>query len=180
MNAPASHPDWDEQAIHNLLDGMSDDLRSHLTRRGIDSFHLVGIHSGGAWVAEALKPRLQHTEEVGLLDITFYRDDFTRRGLNPRVKPTKMPFGVDARHLVLVDDVLMSGRTIRAAMNELFDYGRPASITLAVLFDVGHRQLPISPDICGEALALGPDKWVELHGPTPLSAEIMEKKGPDN
>jgi pyrimidine operon attenuation protein/uracil phosphoribosyltransferase len=90
------------------------------------------------------------------------------------VKPSDLPFEVDGAHLLLVDDVLMTGRTIRAAMNELFDFGRPASIRLAVMFDIGHRELPIRPDICGETLALPPHQRVELAGPAPLTAEIRD------
>lgn len=166
---------WSEDDIRQLLDRLAEDLQGRLRERGIEDYGLVGIYSGGAWVAEALRERLGHPEEAGMLDISFYRDDFSRHGLNPRVKPTRLPFDVDGRHLVLIDDVLMSGRTIRAAMNELFDYGRPESIQLAVLFDVGRRELPIRPDLCGETLALEPHKRVELHGPSPLWAELMEQ-----
>lgn len=167
---------WKETDIRALLDDMAENCRRHMQRRELETLDIVGIHSGGAWVAEALHQRLAPATPLGTLDISFYRDDFTRRGLNPRVKPTKLPFEVEARHLLLIDDVLMTGRTIRAAMNELFDFGRPASISLAVLFDVGRRELPINPDICGEALALAVDKRVELHGPSPLVAEIVEKQ----
>lgn len=167
---------WNEQDIRELLDGMAEHCRQHRERRRLEQINVVGIHSGGAWVAEALHQRLAPDTPLGSLDISFYRDDFTRRGLNPRVKPTKLPFEVEGRHLLLVDDVLMTGRTIRAAMNELFDFGRPASISLAVLFDVGRRELPIAPDICGESLALAVDKRVELLGPSPLTAEIVEKQ----
>jgi pyrimidine operon attenuation protein/uracil phosphoribosyltransferase len=167
--------DWSEDDIRHRLDELSERLQVHLAERGIDDYELVGIHSGGAWVAEALAERLGRERETGTLDISFYRDDFSRQGLNPRVIPTRLPFAVDGRHLVLVDDVLMTGRTIRAAMNELFDYGRPESIVLAVLFDIGRRELPIRPDVCGETLALEANKRVELHGPSPLRAEIMER-----
>ena len=105
---------------------------------------LVGIHSGGAWVARRLGERLNLTSPIGLLDISFYRDDFGKRGLHPQVKPTIIPFDVEGRHIVLVDDVLYTGRTTRAAVNELFDYGRPAAIDLAVLADRGEHELPIA------------------------------------
>ncbi|MBF5054412.1 MAG: bifunctional pyr operon transcriptional regulator/uracil phosphoribosyltransferase PyrR [Alloalcanivorax venustensis] len=135
---------------------------------------LVGIQSGGAWVASALRARLPVEPPIGSLDVSFYRDDFDTRGLKRSVKPSDLPFEVDGAHLLLVDDVLMTGRTIRAAMNELFDFGRPASIRLAVMFDIGHRELPIRPDICGETLALPPHQRVELFGPAPLTAEIRD------
>ncbi|MDF1780695.1 MAG: bifunctional pyr operon transcriptional regulator/uracil phosphoribosyltransferase PyrR [Alcanivoracaceae bacterium] len=151
---------------------MADDLRTLLGERERNNIKLVGIHSGGVWLAAELCSRLGDPE-LGTLDISFYRDDFTKRGINPKVKPTDMDFEVEGQHLILIDDVLMSGRTVRAAMNELFDFGRPASITLVVLFDVGQRELPVSPDICGETLALGPLERVELHGPAPLTAEIL-------
>jgi pyrimidine operon attenuation protein/uracil phosphoribosyltransferase len=104
---------------------------------------LVGIFSGGAWIAERLKELLGLTEEIGLIDVSFYRDDFAEKGLHPQCRPTVIPFDVEGRHIVLVDDVLYTGRTTRAAINELFDYGRPASVALAVLADRGGRELPI-------------------------------------
>jgi pyrimidine operon attenuation protein/uracil phosphoribosyltransferase len=165
---------WTSSDIDQRLDAMSAALKQQLERRGIQDFAMVGIHSGGVWVAEALQQRLGGAMPLGTLDISFYRDDFTHRGLHPNVKPSQLPFEVEGTHIVLVDDVLMTGRTIRAAMNELFDFGRPASIMLATLFDIGHRQLPISADICGETLALPPHQRVELRGPAPLAADIIE------
>lgn len=105
---------------------------------------LVGIHSGGVWIAERLQRDLGLTGSIGMLDISFYRDDFDRIGLHPQVKPTDLPFDVEGASIVLVDDVLYTGRTIRGAMNVLFDYGRPARIDLAVLLDRGGRELPIA------------------------------------
>ncbi|MBP5985635.1 MAG: bifunctional pyr operon transcriptional regulator/uracil phosphoribosyltransferase PyrR [Azonexus sp.] len=104
---------------------------------------LVGIFSGGAWIAERLRELLGLSEEIGLIDVSFYRDDFAEKGLHPQCRPTVIPFDVEGRHIVLVDDVLYTGRTTRAAINELFDYGRPASVALAVLADRGGRELPI-------------------------------------
>ena len=105
---------------------------------------LVGIYSGGAWIAERLKELLGLTEEIGLIDVSFYRDDFSEKGLHPQCRPTLIPFDVEGRHIILVDDVLYTGRTTRAAINELFDYGRPASVELVVLADRGDRELPIA------------------------------------
>lgn len=162
---------WNQAQIDSLLDGMAEALALD---SGEPPPSLVGIQSGGAWVAEALNQRLPTPLPLGRLDVSFYRDDFDTRGLKRSVKPSDLPFDVDGANLVLVDDVLMTGRTIRAAMNELFDFGRPASIRLAVLFDIGHRQLPIRADICGETLALPPHQRVELRGPAPLVAEVIE------
>jgi pyrimidine operon attenuation protein/uracil phosphoribosyltransferase len=109
---------------------------------------LVGIFSGGAWIAERLAQLLGLPEEAGMIDISFYRDDFAEKGLHSQVRPTQIPFDVNDRRLILVDDVLYTGRTTRAALNELFDYGRPAAIELAVLADRGSRELPVAPNYC--------------------------------
>ena len=113
---------------------------------------LVGIHTGGAWLAERLHAALNIALPLGLLDISFYRDDYNQTGLHPQIKPTQIPFEVSGRHIVLVDDVLYTGRTVRGAMNELFDYGRPASISLAVLVDRGGRELPVAARYVGSKL----------------------------
>jgi pyrimidine operon attenuation protein / uracil phosphoribosyltransferase len=110
---------------------------------------MVGLYTGGAWLAERLHPMLGIKTPLGLMDIAFYRDDYTARGLKHDPKRTKIPFDVNGCELLLVDDVLFSGRTVRAAMNELFDYGRPQSISLVVLADRGGRQLPICAQHCG-------------------------------
>lgn len=115
---------------------------------------LVGIFSGGAWIAERLRTLLDLPDEIGQIDISFYRDDFAEKGLHPQIKPTSIPFDVEGRRLILVDDVLYTGRTTRAALNELFDYGRPASVELAVLADRGKRELPIAATYCVWQLAL--------------------------
>lgn len=133
---------------------------------------MVGIHTGGVWVAERLHTLLKLPQPLGQLEIAFYRDDFSRIGLHPDVKPSRLPVEVDDRHIVLVDDVLHTGRTIRAALNELFDYGRPASVTLAVLVERNGRELPIQPDVVGYSLCLESGKNVKLCGPEPLSLEI--------
>mgnify|MGYP003423914914 CR=1 FL=1 len=113
---------------------------------------MVGIHTGGAWVAQALHTALGLPQPLGLLDISFYRDDFEGKGLHPRAKPSSLPFAVDDQHIILVDEVVMTGRTIRAALNELFDYGRPAQVELAVLVDRGGRELPIAATYCPHVL----------------------------
>ncbi len=151
MNAPL--PD-----VAGLLDQLAERIRPALT----PDTALVGIHTGGAWVAEELHRRLKPMLPVGTLDISFYRDDFSRIGLHPEVKPSAIPFVVEDQAILLVDDVLHTGRTVRAAMNELFDYGRPASIKLAVLVDRGGHELPIRPDFCGLALEIDTRQNVQL------------------
>ena len=136
--------------VENLLDTMCTDIREQLSEQGRDSRLLIGIRTGGVWLADYIHKRLALDEPLGELDISFYRDDFSRIGLNPRVKPSHLPFETEDRHIILVDDVIMSGRTIRAAMNEIFDYGRPASILLATMLDLGARELPIQPDVVGQ------------------------------
>jgi pyrimidine operon attenuation protein/uracil phosphoribosyltransferase len=110
---------------------------------------MVGLYTGGAWLAERLHKDLAIESPLGLMDIAFYRDDYAARGLKHDPKRTRIPFDVNGAELLLVDDVLYSGRTVRAAMNELFDYGRPASVALVVLADRGGRQLPICAQHCG-------------------------------
>lgn len=137
--------------------------------------HMVGIHTGGAWLAERLHRALGLVEPLGLLDISFYRDDFTRIGINPQVRNSDLPVDIDDRHILLVDDVLHTGRTTRAAMNVLFDYGRPRSIILAVGIERDGRELPIQPDIVGMHLTLSANRHVKLQGPDELSFSISEK-----
>lgn len=160
--------------VEKLLAQMEADIRDTLQRRGIAEPSLVGIRTGGVWLADRLNRRLGLTGPLGELDISFYRDDFSRIGLNPKVKPSSLPFDTEGRDIVLIDDVLMSGRTTRAAMNEIFDYGRPASIILATLVDLGARELPIQPDVIGQKLALAPNQRVKLRGPDPLFLELRE------
>ena len=116
---------------------------------------LVGIHSGGAWIARRLNELLGLPGEIGLIDVSFYRDDYGEKGLHPQCRPTVIPFDVEGRHIILVDDVLYTGRTTRAAINELFDYGRPAAVELAVLADRGGRELPVAATYGTWDVALG-------------------------
>jgi pyrimidine operon attenuation protein/uracil phosphoribosyltransferase len=143
---------------YQLIDSLAEQVRPHLQ----PDCAFVGIHTGGAWVMEALAERLAVDIPRGALDIAFYRDDFSRIGLHPEVKPSRIPFEVEGRHLLLIDDVLYTGRTIRAAMNLLFDYGRPASVRLAVLVDRGGRELPICPDFIGTRLDLAAGQHITL------------------
>ncbi len=148
---------------------MADELRQRLD---IDErTAMVGIHTGGVWIAQQLHRILAIQPPLGALDISFYRDDFTRIGMNPQVKPSDLPFTLDDRDIILVDDVLHTGRTIRAAMNELFDYGRPASIVLATLVERSGRELPIEANVVGLHMELGRGEHVKLTGPDPLRLE---------
>lgn len=159
---------------HTLLKKITQETRTFLDRHHINDPHMVGIHTGGSWVAQALHQALSLKQELGTLDISFYRDDYTRIGLNPQVKPSHLPFVVEDRDILLVDDVLHTGRTIRAALNELFDYGRPRSIHLIVLLDRSGRELPIQADVSGQHLSLRPDQHIKLQGPEPLQFIFSE------
>lgn len=113
---------------------------------------LVGIHTGGVWLAERLHAALAIEMPLGCIDVSFYRDDYASRGLHRGTRTSAIPFAVDGAHIIVVDDVLYTGRTIRAAMNELFDYGRPGRIDLAVLVDRGDRELPVAARYCAHTL----------------------------
>lgn len=128
---------------------------------------LVGIHSGGVWLMHRLLVPLENTItahgiEYGTLDVSFYRDDYAQRGLKAENRPSQIPFDVDNKHIILIDDVFYTGRTTRAAMNELFDYGRPASITLAALVNRGGRELPIAPQIVAADIPLNTSQHLQL------------------
>lgn len=123
---------------------------------------IVGIVTGGAWLAERLHGELGMTVPLGRIDISFYRDDFSSSGLNASVKPSRIPFSVDDRDILLVDDVLYTGRTTRAALNELFDYGRPRSVRLVVLADRNERQLPIAAQYVGATIEVPKGHKLEL------------------
>lgn len=121
---------------------------------GAGNIAIVGIHSGGAWIAERLANDLQLTDRLGFIDVSFYRDDYAEKGLHAGVRPTQISFDVNDATILLVDDVLYTGRTTRAAINELFDYGRPARILLAALVDRGGRELPVAADFVAEKTTL--------------------------
>ena len=123
---------------------------------------IVGIRTGGVWIAERVRKALYPSAELGMLDISFYRDDFARIGLHPQVKPTSLPFDIEGRPVLLIDDVLYTGRTIRAAMNELFDWGRPSMIRLAVLIDRCAHELPFKADFFGAKMELAPQDNIQL------------------
>ena len=123
---------------------------------------MIGVHTGGAWIAEKLHAALGLKTPLGTLDISFYRDDFARVGLNPQVKKSTIPFDVEDAAILLVDDVLYTGRTVRAALNEIFDYGRPQRIDLAVLVDRGGRELPVAARFVGAKVELRDNQSLNL------------------
>ena len=170
-----------ENAILDLIDGMANQLKLQLQQNNISDACMIGIHTGGVWVAEKLHEKLAITEPLGTLNISFYRDDFSRIGINPKVNPSNIPFEVEDKHIILVDDVLQTGRTIRAAMNEIFDFGRPASIIFAALIEKDGRELPIQASVVGLKPTLKQNDYLSLKGPSPLSLVIGRKSsGGDN
>jgi pyrimidine operon attenuation protein/uracil phosphoribosyltransferase len=127
-------------------------------QRGVRSLlrpemHLIGVTSGGAWLAERLQRDLNLAEPLGVISSSLHRDDYARRGMTATAQ-TQIPFDVNNASILLLDDVLFTGRTIRAVMNELFDFGRPACVKLVVLVDRGGRELPIQSDFCAARVAL--------------------------
>lgn len=151
------NPELDAEALYLALAA-----RIKTALAGIDNLAIVGIHSGGAWLAERLAADLQLSDRLGVVDVSFYRDDYAAKGLHFEVKPTRISFPVDDAVILLVDDVLYTGRTTRAAINELFDYGRPAKIMLAALVDRGERELPIAADFVAATVQLTADQTLLL------------------
>jgi pyrimidine operon attenuation protein/uracil phosphoribosyltransferase len=144
--------------VNNTIQQMASQISSADTEDPI----IVGIYTGGVWIAERLHRILGVAEPMGTLDISFYRDDFSRVGLNPEVRSSQLPVSVEDRNIILIDDVLYTGRTIRAALNEIFSYGRPASVSLGVLIDRTGRELPIQPDFVGEHMQLKSGQQAKL------------------
>lgn len=162
----------DADAVESLVDVLAGKTWTEVNARNMKSPLMIGIRTGGVWIAKMLHQELGLADPLGTLDISFYRDDFTRIGMNPEVHPCDLPVSVDDRHIILVDDVLQTGRTIRAALNEIFDYGRPSSVMLVTLVDRGGRELPIQPDVVGLKPSLDPNQHITLTGPDPLGLII--------
>jgi pyrimidine operon attenuation protein/uracil phosphoribosyltransferase len=158
--------------VDALLDRLETGLREEIARRDLLEPAMIGIHTGGAWIAERLHDRLGLAEPLGLLNISFYRDDFSQIGMHPQVQPSRLPFRVEGRNILLIDDVFYTGRTVRAALNEIFDYGRPAQVVLGVLIERDGRQIPIRPDCAGGRVALKSGQRITLSGPEPLQLSI--------
>ena len=159
--------------IHDLLNKLETELKRIIVERKLTNPLMIGIRSGGVWIAEQLHQRLNIKEPLGLLDISFYRDDFSQIGVNPNVKPSQLPPHIEGRDIILIDDVFYTGRTIRAALNEIFDYGRPNQVVLAVLIERDGRQIPLSPDCVGASINLNADQRIKLTGPEPLAIHLQ-------
>ena len=141
-----------------LLAKITEEIKAQLQ----PSTALVGIHSGGVWLMQRILKSIKQEVSFGTLDAALYRDDYAQRGLKSESKPSNIAFDVTDKHLILIDDIFYTGRTTRAAMNELFDYGRPASISLAVLINRGGAELPIAPNIVGAEIVLKPNQDLQL------------------
>lgn len=151
------NPEFDAEALYGALA-----QRVTAGLAGVSNVAIVGIYSGGAWIAERLAAELKVSQSIGFIDVSFYRDDYAEKGLPAEVKSTQIPFDVDGATILLVDDVLYTGRTTRAAINELFDYGRPARIMLAALVDRGGRELPVAADFVAETVSLAAEQRLVL------------------
>ena len=151
-------PEFDAEALYQTL---AQQVMTGLAQ--VDNVAIVGIHSGGAWLAERLANELLLNHRLGFIDASFYRDDYAAKGLRVDVKPSHIPFEVDGATILLVDDVLYTGRTTRAAINELFDYGRPKRIMLAALADRGGRELPVAADFVAQKVNLAAGRSLVLH-----------------
>jgi pyrimidine operon attenuation protein / uracil phosphoribosyltransferase len=159
----------------NLLSDITTAIKATIQ----DSSAIVGIHSGGVWLMERVLANLNQEIPFGTLDAAFYRDDFAQRGLKNQPQPANIPFDVKDKHIILIDDIFYTGRTTRAAINELFDYGRPASITLAVLINRGGAQLPIMPQIVGATIPLSPNQRFQLSQTTQGKLNLMLENSQD-
>jgi len=159
--------------IQILLGQLESSLKNTIAERKINDPVMIGIHTGGVWIAEKMHQRLNIVAPLGVLDISFYRDDFSQIGMNPKVKPSQLPINtLEGRDIILIDDVFYTGRTIRAALNEIFDYGRPRQVLLGVLLERDGRQIPMKPDCVGETITLPPNQRVKLIEPEDLKVHI--------
>ncbi len=142
----------------NLIESLKNKINGMIDENTV----LIGVQRGGELILQKILPSLGSAVATGSIDTSFYRDDFSSRGLKIKNKPSKIDTEINGKHIILIDDVFSSGRTVRAAMNEIFDYGRPAKITLAVLIDRNEQELPIAPQICIEKISLNKDQNLEL------------------
>ena len=157
MPNPTDPSQLDAEALYQVL---LQQVQNGLS--GVADVAIIGIHSGGAWLAERLAADLGLSARLGVIDVSFYRDDFAQKGLHADVKPTQIGFDVKGATILLVDDVLYTGRTTRAAINVLFDYGRPARIMLAALADRAGRELPMAADFVAAHVVLAPTESLSL------------------
>lgn len=156
------HENTDSMDIADTIESMAESMARQISAENLPNPLLIGIYTGGVWVAQRLHALLGYTEPLATLDISFYRDDFSRVGLNPQVKSSELPVAIEDRNIILIDDVLYTGRTIRAAMNEIFSYGRPNQVKLGVLIERSGREIPIQADFVGCVMNLEQSQQVKL------------------
>jgi pyrimidine operon attenuation protein / uracil phosphoribosyltransferase len=159
--------------IQDLLNKLEAELKRIIVERKLKNPLMIGIRTGGVWIAEQMHQRLNINDPLGLLDISFYRDDFSQIGVNPNVKPSQLSPNIEGRDIILIDDVFYTGRTIRAALNEVFDYGRPNQVVLAVLIERDGKQIPLCPDCVGTSITLNAGQRIKLTGPEPLAIHLQ-------
>jgi pyrimidine operon attenuation protein/uracil phosphoribosyltransferase len=184
MSRPERQLLMDERAVERALARMAREIVEH--NNGVGDLCVMGVQRRGVQLAELIAVEIERAESqrppVGTLDITLYRDDLTAIGPRPVLGETRLPAGgIDGRNLVIVDDVLYTGRTVRAALDELADFGRPARILLCVLIDRGGRELPIQPDVVGRTLEAGAGQVVEVLVPdldSRLAVELAPRDAP--
>lgn len=157
-------------AVEPLLKTLGDELAARIAATATP-VTLVGIHSGGVWLADRLAARLRLP--AWQLSASYYRDDFAQSGLHPEVRPSHLPDNLEGHTVWLIDDVLHRGRTVRAALNEIFDFGRPAAVKLAVLVERNGRELPISADLSATRIDVPENCYIKLNGPDPLELELV-------
>ncbi|MFZ2725994.1 MAG: bifunctional pyr operon transcriptional regulator/uracil phosphoribosyltransferase PyrR [Methylococcaceae bacterium] len=157
--------------IQQLLNNLESQLKQSIADRQLKQPLIIGIRTGGVWIAEIMRERLGIEEPLGMLDISFYRDDFSQSGMHPNVKPSYLPTDIEERDLILIDDVFYTGRTIRAALNEIFDYGRPHQVLLAVLIERNGKQIPLQPDCVGIRIKLNEQQRIKLSN-NPLAIHL--------
>ncbi len=159
--------------IPRLLDNLEAHISRQIQQRRLHKPLMIGIHTGGVWVANIMHQRLRIKDPLYTMDIAFYRDDFSQIGMHPEIKPSQLPTHLEGRDIILIDDVFYTGRTIRAALNEIFDFGRPNQVLLAVLIERDGRQIPVRPDCVGANISLPPGQRIKLTGPEPLGIHIQ-------
>ncbi len=163
-------------SISALLAQLETQITQQLSLRNIQNPVMLGIHNGGVWVAQHLHQQLGIKDPLGVMDISFYRDDFSQIGMHPQVQPSHIPVSLEGRDIILVDDVFYTGRTSRAALNEIFDFGRPHQVLLAVLIERDGRQIPLRPDCVGAFISLPSGTSIKLTGPDPLAVQVQPVK----
>ena len=153
----------------NLIESLKNKINAIIDSNTV----LIGVQRGGELILQKILPDLKEPIAIGSINASFYRDDFSQIGVHPNVKPSRIPSQIEGRDIILVDDVFYTGRTVRAALNEIFDYGRPNQVVLAVLVERDGRQIPLSPDCFGARIELSSGQRIKLLGPDPLLIELQ-------